>query len=566
MKMRKYILALAATLAVCGCSLKEKLVSSSASGDFYNNYVECQTGVNGCYNLVRSILGGHNFWLLTDCQTDCMILNQSLMYNATLNISPTRPGIGATVWQYGYMGVMRTNSMLAAIDNCYQRGGITDRECLSLKAEAVTLRAFFYYLLTCTFGDVPYYTEPVTEFNRARIAALPRMSADDTRDALIDELMMYVMPAQDGGLEAFPFKRSYDAPFQNRMTAPVALMLAGKMCMWNERWDDAVKVLGVLEDIYGSYAENPEAFGLDYPLSDVPFSKKFTKESILEIANTFEEYGTQQAGYIAVITTPSKTTQTLEDEEGEYTITDVYAGIGIPELGTQSRISTSARPTTYYFETVLSYDSPDLRSGEYSAGATSARGGSGNLAWRWRGYAMDDTERLPEDNIARWFKQGSSATAANLTSIQRPWLGNKFWCPNMYYTMDSNNPKFFRYADALLMLAEAHLRAGHTDMATDYLNVTRVRAGLEKLSMASVGDNVEAMMEEIRLERARELFGEFQRKFDLVRWGIWYERTLAYNDGMYLQDFIQPYHRYLPIPAEQITYSGGALDNKEYGE
>ncbi len=73
-------------------------------------------------------------------------------------------------------------------------------------------------------------------------------------------------------------------------------------------------------------------------------------------------------------------------------------------------------------------------------------------------------------------------------------------------------------------------------------------------------------MEEIRLERARELFGEFQRKFDLVRWGIWYERTKACNDGEYLSENIRPYHRYLPIPAEQITYSHGALDNKEYGE
>lgn len=85
------------------------------------------------------------------------------------------------------------------------------------------------------------------------------------------------------------------------------------------------------------------------------------------------------------------------------------------------------------------------------------------------------------------------------------------------------------------------------------------------MSLQAVGGNAEAFMEEIRMERARELFGEFQRKFDLVRWGIWYERTSAYNDGTYLKDFIRPYHRYMPIPAEQITYSSGALDNKEYG-
>ena len=130
--------------------------------------------------------------------------------------------------------------------------------------------------------------------------------------------------------------------------------------------------------------------------------------------------------------------------------------------------------------------------------------------------------------------------------------------------MDSNNYKFFRFADAELMLAEAHLRAGRQAEATKYLNITRVRAKLNKLTPAAMGGNEEALMEEIRLERARELLGEFQRKFDLVRWGIWYERTVQYNDGMYLPDYIQPYHRYLPIPAEQITYSHGALDNNEY--
>ena len=564
--MKRYFVIIAAAISLCSCSLKEKPFSSSAEGEYYKNYTQCRTGVNACYNLIRSILGGHNVWLATECTTDCMYLNLSTMDNAILNISPTRPGVGAVIWQYAYMGVMRSNSMLAAVDACLAEGGITAQEALSLSAELVTLRAFFYYLLTCTFGDVPYYTEVVDENNRARIASLPRMPASETRDAIIDELMHYVMPQDLGGLAAMPFKRSYDAPVDNRMNAPIALMLAAKMCLWNSRWDDAVKVISVLEDIYGHYADNPEAFGADYKMTDIPFSQKYTKESILEIPNVFEEYGNQQTGYIAVVTTPSKSTDEVEGDEGEYAISDVYGGIAIPELGTNARISTSARPTSYYFQTVLPYDSPDLRSGEYSAGAEEARGGSGNLAWRWKAYARDDTQRLPEDHKVRWFKQSSAATAANLDAVQRPWLGNKFWCPGMYYTMDSNNPKFFRFADALLMMAEAQLRSGNLDRAADYLNVTRVRAGLQKLTPDAVDGNAEALMEEIRLERARELFGEFQRKFDLVRWGIWYERTLAYNDGLYLPDYIRPCHRYLPIPAEQVTYSGGALDNSEYGE
>ena len=255
----------------------------------------------------------------------------------------------------------------------------------------------------------------------------------------------------------------------------------------------------------------------------------------------------------------SSSTVVDEEEEGDPEGSDIYNGISIPELGGYARTYTSARPTEYFFLRVQSYASADLRSGEYSNDATSARGGSGNLAWRWLGYDPADTKH--ENRQVMWF-----STCASTHERGRPWLGNKFWCFGMYNTRDSNNYKIFRYADAVLMMAEAWLMKGDTERACAYLNITRTRAGLDPMSYAAVGNSIEALMEEIRMERARELFGEYQRKFDLVRWGIWYERTLQHNDGLYIKNFMRPYHRYWPIPAEQITYSGGALDNNEYNE
>lgn len=135
----------------------------------------------------------------------------------------------------------------------------------------------------------------------------------------------------------------------------------------------------------------------------------------------------------------------------------------------------------------------------------------------------------------------------------------------MNSSSDFNNYKIFRYADALLMMAEAHLNLKNYDKAAEYLNITRNRAGLtDFVNLNYVAGSPEALMEEIRMERAKELFGEYQRKFDLVRWGIWYERTVAYNDGYYLKGYIRACHRFLPIPEDQITYSGGALNNDEY--
>ena len=137
----------------------------------------------------------------------------------------------------------------------------------------------------------------------------------------------------------------------------------------------------------------------------------------------------------------------------------------------------------------------------------------------------------------------------------------------MYNSQDSNNYKIFRYAGVLLNLAEAHLMGRNDmEMACEYLNVVRGRAGLAPLTPASVNNSSEALLEEIRMECARELIGEFQRKFDLVRWGIWYERASMYNEGLYIKGYMLPCHEYWPIPAEQVTYSGNALDNNAYKE
>ena len=65
-----------------------------------------------------------------------------------------------------------------------------------------------------------------------------------------------------------------------------------------------------------------------------------------------------------------------------------------------------------------------------------------------------------------------------------------------------------------------------SDEAVRYLNMVRERAG----TTAYVFKNKDALLEEIQKERGRELLGEFQRKFDLVRWGIWYQMTYEYTN------------------------------------
>ena len=75
-------------------------------------------------------------------------------------------------------------------------------------------------------------------------------------------------------------------------------------------------------------------------------------------------------------------------------------------------------------------------------------------------------------------------------------------------------------------------------------------------------------MDELMKESARELFGEFTRRHNLVRWGVWVEQVTQYSDNSTLRTNVATYPclQYYPIPDEQIILSNYALDNKEYAK
>ena len=71
--------------------------------------------------------------------------------------------------------------------------------------------------------------------------------------------------------------------------------------------------------------------------------------------------------------------------------------------------------------------------------------------------------------------------------------------------------KVMRYAEVLLLAAEAHLQAGNTTKALDYINQIRTRAKESPLASVTLND--------IKTEKRLELCNESVRYQDLVRWG-----------------------------------------------
>ncbi len=102
------------------------------------------------------------------------------------------------------------------------------------------------------------------------------------------------------------------------------------------------------------------------------------------------------------------------------------------------------------------------------------------------------------------------------------------------------NYRVIRYADVLLMAAEAHYKNGNTSYAQQLVNQVRVRAGIQGISVNSI--------EVIYKERRFELSGEGFRFFDLVRTG----QAAQFIDGFQVGK-----HELFPIPQVEIDLAGG---------
>ncbi len=109
-----------------------------------------------------------------------------------------------------------------------------------------------------------------------------------------------------------------------------------------------------------------------------------------------------------------------------------------------------------------------------------------------------------------------------------------------------NNYRAIRYADVLLMAAEALQALGQDEQARQYLNQVRRRAfGDLDHDISASGD---ALRDFILRERRLELVGEGHRFFDLVRTG----RAAAEIEG-----FETGKNGLFPVPFQEIQFSNG---------
>ena len=126
-----------------------------------------------------------------------------------------------------------------------------------------------------------------------------------------------------------------------------------------------------------------------------------------------------------------------------------------------------------------------------------------------------------------------------------------------------NNWKIFRYADLLLMYAEAENEVnGGSQDAINALNEVRARVNMPAASGLGQAD----LRQAIRDERVKELAIEGNRFFDLLRWGIAADRFeqnpefRSNSQGV----FIRGKDEYLPIPNQDVQANPNLIQNPGY--
>lgn len=198
-----------------------------------------------------------------------------------------------------------------------------------------------------------------------------------------------------------------------------------------------------------------------------------------------------------------------------------YLGPSKEEWDKFNGLGGSSAPTSFYDK----YDEWDLRLEH-------------NLAKTWRGQAFKDSRIAI---IKYWDRTGKQML-----------------------DHDGLNFPVFRYADVLLMYAEAlnEWKGAPTQEAYDAINEIRERAGVDEIEDM----DYKQFQSLIRNERARELCYEGHRRFDLVRWGILVETVKRISKEINSKggEYISEAHNLCPIPQTEIIKNSNLEQNPGY--
>lgn len=370
-----------------------------------------------------------------------------------------------------YSGISRTNAITSRIESA----GISEEAKKRILGETLFLRAFYYFDLVTHFGGVPLYLEEVLD---EKTSYKSRSTVEEVYNQIINDLQ--------GAIPNLPVATTF--PQSGRATQGAAKMLLAKAYMSKPAREYSLAEKE-LRDIINMNYELLD----DYADVFDPVNKNH-RESIFEIQ--FKEGdGGQQSSFL--YTMLPKTADTK-----------IFTGISV-------NITTVGGWNVPNQEFIDSYEEGDER---LPASIKILEG------------TLNGGDPYFDLVVCLAIKEVGDYTPES-GKVYFPFVSKYLHGP---YTRPNNtgeNWPVFRYADALLLLAECLVQQNKNNDALPYLNEVRDRAGLEDLEAAT--------LENVLNERRHELAFENHRWTDLIRTGKAITVMTAYGQSMKAQfDFL----------------------------
>ncbi|WP_300701524.1 RagB/SusD family nutrient uptake outer membrane protein [Bacteroides sp.] len=550
MKLRiLYFLTIAALLTSCEDTLTENPDSYYQRKDFFVNTSNAQLAVTGIYNVLPTIYGDKD-GMAIPCSDDTYFVSGLETDNTRRGVTrydlkPSNTWI-ETVWKGKYEGLNRANYTISGIE------GMEDYpnsdELKKIAAEARFLRAQAAFDLARYWGDVPFKT---TYSDSYEDAYLPRTDREVIYDQVIQDLNF--------AKEYLPWADASSSPERATQGAARALLMRVLLTRAGYALQMDGKITRPGESVRKSYFE-----------------------AVIDEWEAFQKNGYHQfytGGYDGLF--KGFSAGTLNSEESLFEVA-FLASINKGYWGT--------------------YIGPNVTAPDISPAEADKFMGRANGTFRavpeWKGF-FEETD-VRRDIMICTYKYDWDSKLYNHKKVEqknvRNWYPGKWrrdWMPVGYEDPNQTDVNFcmLRYADVVLMAAEAYNETGNTPEAWSLLNSVRKRAGATEitannytsllkapkvynLNFIEDADEAGRFRTALYWERGFELAFEGQRKYDLIRWGILKEALTLFctkvnsaingPSGIYYAagyNFQKGKHELLPIPEDelQINYK---LENK----
>ncbi|QMU30638.1 RagB/SusD family nutrient uptake outer membrane protein [Adhaeribacter radiodurans] len=527
----KKILLLIGSLAffsqACKDVLDEKVVSS-VTPEYYATATGFEDAVKASYEPLRTWYGTQRGFTLTVFGTDTYTKGADGDYKF---VNDYTPNLNAQVdyirdlWNDFYRAINTTNTVIDRAPTIQ-----LDETLKGIRvAEARFLRAQYYFVLVQTYGPLHLALKETTD---VQITA-SRSPVKDVYDVIVSDL--------ESAIAVLPAKQND----YGRATKPAAEHLLAKVLLTRASIPEAAK-----PDDNQRAADLAKGVISNYDFALLP-----------RFASVFDQGNQQHSEVVwSVQYTQDLITNSTGNSGHLYFLMEYDAG----HKGTMRDIA-NGRPFKRFKPTLYTLDLFDRTKDSRYDGSFKQVFYANNPATLAPGMKLGDTAIwvAPYDVPAE-VKATKNYEIIDRTAVLAP--GNYRYFPSLSKFLDPLRPSIqhepgsrdfmvARLAETYLIAAEALYKVGNIEEAVQYINAVRRRAALpgKETAMEITADqlNIDFILD----ERARELLGEMDRWFDLVRTGTLIDRVKKYNpDGA---PNIQPFHVLRPIPNDQIDRTEG---------